>query len=46
MKHICRDYARADLGLVGGRQEKFIFAHKDRMPVAKLWLPLAGSIDY
>ena len=34
------------VGLAGGRQEKFIFAHKDRMPAVKLWLPLGGTIDY
>ena len=34
------------VGLAGGRQEKFIMAHKHRMPGVKLWLPLGGTIDY
>lgn len=34
------------VGLGGGRQEKWIMAHKDRMPGVRLWLPLGGTIDY
>lgn len=34
------------VGLAGGRQEKFIMAHRHRMPGVKLWLPLGGTIDY
>ena len=34
------------VGLGGGRQEKWIMQHKDRMPGVKLWLPLGGTIDY
>ncbi|MEM9740268.1 MAG: WecB/TagA/CpsF family glycosyltransferase [Pseudomonadota bacterium] len=34
------------VGLAGGRQEKFIMAHRDRMPGVTLWLPLGGTIDY
>ncbi|MEP2533965.1 WecB/TagA/CpsF family glycosyltransferase [Shimia sp.] len=34
------------VGLGGGRQEKFIIKHRDRMPGVKLWLPLGGTIDY
>lgn len=34
------------VGLGGGRQEKFIMAHRDRMPGVRLWLPLGGTIDY
>ncbi|MEL6957317.1 MAG: WecB/TagA/CpsF family glycosyltransferase [Pseudomonadota bacterium] len=34
------------VGLQGGRQEKFILAHKHRMPGIRLWLPLGGTIDY
>jgi exopolysaccharide biosynthesis WecB/TagA/CpsF family protein len=34
------------IGLGGGRQEKFIFAHRDRLPHVKLFLPLGGTIDY
>ncbi|WP_299964538.1 WecB/TagA/CpsF family glycosyltransferase [uncultured Roseobacter sp.] len=34
------------VGLAGGRQEKFIMTHRDRMPGVKLWLPLGGTIDY
>jgi N-acetylglucosaminyldiphosphoundecaprenol N-acetyl-beta-D-mannosaminyltransferase len=34
------------VGLAGGRQEKFIMAHRHRMPSVKLWLPLGGTIDY
>ena len=32
------------VGLVGGRQEKFIMAY--RMPDVRLLLPLGGTIDY
>jgi N-acetylglucosaminyldiphosphoundecaprenol N-acetyl-beta-D-mannosaminyltransferase len=34
------------LGLGGGRQEKFIFASKDRLRHVRLFLPLGGTIDY
>jgi len=34
------------VGLTGGRQEKFIMAHRDRMPGVRLWLPLGGTVDY
>lgn len=34
------------VGLGGGRQEKFIFAHRDRLPNIRLFLPLGGTIDY
>lgn len=34
------------VGLAGGRQEKFIMAHRHKMPGIKLWLPLGGTIDY
>lgn len=34
------------VGLGGGRQEKFIFANRDRLPGVKLFLPLGGTIDY
>lgn len=34
------------VGLGGGRQEKFIFAHRHRMPKVQLFLPLGGTIDY
>ncbi len=34
------------VGLGGGRQEKFIIRHRDRMPNIKLYLPLGGTIDY
>ncbi|MCF2906679.1 WecB/TagA/CpsF family glycosyltransferase [Octadecabacter sp. CECT 8868] len=34
------------VGLAGGRQEKFIMAHRHKMPAVKLWLPLGGTIDY
>lgn len=34
------------VGLGGGRQEKFIMAHRHRMPGVRLWLPLGGTIDY
>jgi exopolysaccharide biosynthesis WecB/TagA/CpsF family protein len=34
------------VGLAGGRQEKFIMAHRHRMPGVRLWLPLGGTIDY
>jgi N-acetylglucosaminyldiphosphoundecaprenol N-acetyl-beta-D-mannosaminyltransferase len=34
------------VGLGGGRQEKFIVAHRDRFPGVKLFLPLGGTIDY
>ncbi len=34
------------VGLGGGRQEKFIMRHRERMPGVRLWLPLGGTIDY
>lgn len=34
------------VGLGGGRQEKFIFKHRDRLPRIRLFLPLGGTIDY
>lgn len=34
------------VGLGGGRQEKFIFRYRDRLPRIKLFLPLGGTIDY
>jgi len=34
------------IGLGGGRQEKFIFQYRDRMPSVRLFLPLGGTIDY
>jgi len=34
------------VGLGGGRQEKFIFQYRERMPGVKLFLPLGGTIDY
>lgn len=34
------------VGLGGGRQEKFIFKYRDRLPGVKLYLPLGGTIDY
>ena len=34
------------VGLGGGRQEKFIFKYRDRLPGIKLYLPLGGTIDY
>jgi N-acetylglucosaminyldiphosphoundecaprenol N-acetyl-beta-D-mannosaminyltransferase len=34
------------IGLGGGRQEKFIFKYRDRMPAIQLFLPLGGTIDY
>jgi len=34
------------IGLGGGRQEKFIFKYRDRLPRLKLFLPLGGTIDY
>jgi exopolysaccharide biosynthesis WecB/TagA/CpsF family protein len=34
------------IGLGGGRQEKFIFNYRDRLPGIKLYLPLGGTIDY
>jgi exopolysaccharide biosynthesis WecB/TagA/CpsF family protein len=34
------------VGLGGGRQEKFIFTYRDRLPGIKLFLPLGGTIDY
>lgn len=34
------------IGLGGGRQEKFIFGYRDRLPGVKLFLPLGGTIDY
>lgn len=34
------------VGLGGGRQEKFIFRYRDRLPNVQLFLPLGGTIDY
>ena len=34
------------IGLGGGRQEKFIFRYRDRLPRVRLFLPLGGTIDY
>jgi exopolysaccharide biosynthesis WecB/TagA/CpsF family protein len=34
------------IGLGGGRQEKFIFKYRDKMPGVRLFLPLGGTIDY
>jgi exopolysaccharide biosynthesis WecB/TagA/CpsF family protein len=34
------------VGLGGGRQEKFIFRYRHRLPGVKLFLPLGGTIDY
>ena len=34
------------IGLGGGRQEKFIFRVRDRLPGIRLFLPLGGTIDY
>jgi N-acetylglucosaminyldiphosphoundecaprenol N-acetyl-beta-D-mannosaminyltransferase len=34
------------VGLGAGRQEKFIFKYRDRVPRVKLFLPLGGTIDY
>ena len=34
------------IGLGGGRQEKFIFRYRDRLPHVRLFLPLGGTIDY
>jgi N-acetylglucosaminyldiphosphoundecaprenol N-acetyl-beta-D-mannosaminyltransferase len=34
------------IGLGGGRQEKFIFQYRDRLPGIRLYLPLGGTIDY
>jgi N-acetylglucosaminyldiphosphoundecaprenol N-acetyl-beta-D-mannosaminyltransferase len=34
------------VGLGGGRQEKFIYQYRDRLPGIKLYLPLGGTIDY
>ena len=34
------------IGLGGGRQEKFIFKYRDRLPHIRLFLPLGGTIDY
>jgi N-acetylglucosaminyldiphosphoundecaprenol N-acetyl-beta-D-mannosaminyltransferase len=34
------------VGLGGGRQEKFIFQIRDRLPAVRLYLPLGGTIDY
>jgi N-acetylglucosaminyldiphosphoundecaprenol N-acetyl-beta-D-mannosaminyltransferase len=34
------------VGLGGGRQEKFIFGYRDRLPGIRLFLPLGGTIDY
>lgn len=34
------------VGLGGGRQEKFMVRHRDRMPSVRTFLPLGGTIDY
>jgi N-acetylglucosaminyldiphosphoundecaprenol N-acetyl-beta-D-mannosaminyltransferase len=34
------------VGLGGGRQEKFIFKYRERLPRIQLFLPLGGTIDY
>jgi len=34
------------IGLGGGRQEKFIFKYRERLPGIRLFLPLGGTIDY
>jgi N-acetylglucosaminyldiphosphoundecaprenol N-acetyl-beta-D-mannosaminyltransferase len=34
------------IGLGGGRQEKFVFKYRDRLPGIRLFLPLGGTIDY
>ena len=34
------------VGLGGGRQEKFIIAHRRRFPTVHTFLPLGGTIDY
>jgi N-acetylglucosaminyldiphosphoundecaprenol N-acetyl-beta-D-mannosaminyltransferase len=34
------------VGLGGGRQEKFIFRIRERLPNVRLYLPLGGTIDY
>ena len=34
------------VGLGGGRQEKFIFRYRDRLPGINCFLPLGGTIDY
>jgi N-acetylglucosaminyldiphosphoundecaprenol N-acetyl-beta-D-mannosaminyltransferase len=34
------------VGLGGGRQEKFIFRYRHRLPNVQLFLPLGGTIDY
>jgi len=34
------------VGLGGGRQEKFIFRYRHRLPGVRLFLPLGGTIDY
>jgi N-acetylglucosaminyldiphosphoundecaprenol N-acetyl-beta-D-mannosaminyltransferase len=34
------------IGLGAGRQEKFIFRYRDRLPGVELYLPLGGTIDY
>ncbi len=34
------------IGLGGGRQEKFIFRYRERLPGIQLFLPLGGTIDY
>lgn len=34
------------VGLGGGRQEKFIFKYRERLPKIELFLPLGGTIDY
>jgi exopolysaccharide biosynthesis WecB/TagA/CpsF family protein len=34
------------IGLGGGRQEKFIFKYREKLPGIRLFLPLGGTIDY
>ena len=34
------------VGIAAGMQERFIMRYRDRMPAAKLFLPLGGTIDY
>jgi N-acetylglucosaminyldiphosphoundecaprenol N-acetyl-beta-D-mannosaminyltransferase len=34
------------LALGGGRQEKFIVAHRHRLPGVRLFLPFGGAVDY
>ncbi len=34
------------VGLGGGRQEKFIFRIRERLPYVRLYLPLGGTVDY